>query len=482
MFLSVTVKFCLKVICDDRFKVESVGGSLHALFLTLTFGGLDTDLFVILLEGSEILTSLREVTFLHTLTDVPMDEGTLGVHEIELVIDSGEDLSDGSGVGDHADSAHDLGEVTTWDNGWGLVVDTALETSGAPVDELDGSLGLDGGDSGVDILGDDITSVHEAACHVLSVSWVTLGHHSGWLEGGVGDLGNGELLVVSLLSGDDWGVGGEHEMDTWVGHQVGLELSDIDVEGTIESEGGSEGRDDLGDQSVEVGVGGALDVEVSAADVVHGLVVEHDGDVGVLEERVGGQDGVVGLNDGGGHLGRGVHGEAELGFLAVVDGESLEEERSETGAGTATNGVEDEEALESSALVSELADSVEAEVNDLATDGVVATGEVVGGILLSGDELLGVEELSVGSSTDLIDNGGLEIEEDSAGDVLAGTSLGEEGVESIVATTDGLIGGHLTVRLDAVLEAEELPAGVTDLDTGLTDVDGNNFSHCDVRL
>ena len=31
-----------------------------------------------------------------------MDEGSLGVHEIELVIDSGEDLSDGSGVGDHA--------------------------------------------------------------------------------------------------------------------------------------------------------------------------------------------------------------------------------------------------------------------------------------------------------------------------------------------------------------------------------------------
>jgi hypothetical protein len=28
-----------------------------------------------------------------------------------------------------------------------------------------------------------------------------------------------------------------------------------------------------------------------------------------------------------------------------------------------------------------------------------------------------------------------------------------------------------------VLEAEELPAGVTDLDTSLTDVNGNNFSH-----
>merc|ERR1711866_6611 len=174
-------------------------GSLHAFLLTFTLGGLDTDLFVVLLEGSEILTSLGELTLFHTLTDVPVDEGSLGVHKIELVVDSGEDLSDGSGVGDHADGSHDLGEVTTWDDSWWLVVDSALETSWAPVDELNGSLGLDGGDGGVDILGDDITSVHKAAGHVLSVSWVTLGHHGGWLEGAVGDLGDGELLVVGLL-------------------------------------------------------------------------------------------------------------------------------------------------------------------------------------------------------------------------------------------------------------------------------------------
>jgi len=111
-----------------------------------------------------------------------MDEGSLGIHEIEFVIDSGEDLSNGGRVGNHADGSHDLGEITTWDNGWWLIVDSAFETSWAPIDELDGSLGLDGGDSGVDILWDDITSVHEAASHVLSVSWVTLGHHGGWLE------------------------------------------------------------------------------------------------------------------------------------------------------------------------------------------------------------------------------------------------------------------------------------------------------------
>merc|ERR1712166_453827 len=33
---------------------------------------------------------LGELTLLHTFPDVPMDEGTLGVHKIELVVNAGE--------------------------------------------------------------------------------------------------------------------------------------------------------------------------------------------------------------------------------------------------------------------------------------------------------------------------------------------------------------------------------------------------------
>ena len=40
--------------------------------------------------------------------------------------------------------------------------------------------------------------------------------------------------MVGLLSRDDRGVGGQHEVDARVGHQVGLELRDIDVQGPIE--------------------------------------------------------------------------------------------------------------------------------------------------------------------------------------------------------------------------------------------------------
>jgi len=79
-------------------------------------------------------------------------------------------------------------------------------------------------------------------------------------------------------------------MDTWVWDQIGLEFGDIDVEGTIETEGSGKGGDNLSDKSVQVGVGWSLDIELTSADIVDGLVVEHDSDISVLKEGVGGED------------------------------------------------------------------------------------------------------------------------------------------------------------------------------------------------
>ena len=196
-------------------------------------------------------------------------------HEIELVVEPGPRLRDGGGVGKHADGALDLGEVAARDDGRRLVVDADLEAGRAPVDELDGPLGLDGGDRGVDVLRDDVAAVEHAARHVLAVAGVALDHLVGRLEAHVGDLGDRELLVVGLLGRDDRGVGREREVDARVRHQVGLELGEVDVEGTVEPERRGHRRGDLGDEPVEVGVGRALDVEVATADVVDGLVVNY---------------------------------------------------------------------------------------------------------------------------------------------------------------------------------------------------------------
>jgi len=160
---------------------------------------------------------------------------------------------------------------------------------------------------------------------------------------------------------------------------------------------------------------------------------------------------IVRLNDGSGHLGGRCDGEGELGLAAVINGKALKEKRAETRAGTATSGVEDHEALETGTVISELADSVKDQVDDFLADGVVATGIVVGSIFLAGDELLGVVELSVGSSADFIADRWLEVNEDSTGNVLSGASLGEKGVEGVITAADSLVRGHLTIGLDTVL-------------------------------
>ena len=59
-----------------------------------------------------------------------MDEGPLGVHEVELVVEPRPGLHDGGGVGEHADGPVDLGQVTPRYNGRRLVVDAHLPARG----------------------------------------------------------------------------------------------------------------------------------------------------------------------------------------------------------------------------------------------------------------------------------------------------------------------------------------------------------------
>ena len=76
----------------------------------------------------------------------------------------------------------------------------------------------------------------------------------------------------------------------------------------------------------------------------------------------------------------------------------------------------------------------------------------------------------------LTDYGWFQVDEDGPGHVLAGASLAEEGVEGVVSSSNGLVTRHLAIRLDPVLQAVQLPAGVTDLDTSLSDVDGDTLT------
>jgi len=307
------------------------------------------------------------------------------------MVQSGPGFGNGGGVAQHANSSLDFGQVTTWNNCWWLVVDANLETGWAPVNELDGSFGLDGGDGRVNVFWYNITSVQQAAGHVFSVSWIAFDHLVGWLEASVGDFRDGELLVVGFFGRDDWSVSGQWEMDSWVGDQVSLELGKIDVQSTIESERCGDGTDNLSDQPVQVGVGWSFNVQVSSTDVVDGFVVNHESTVGVLQSGVGGQNGVVWLNNSGGDLWSWVDGKFQFGFLSIINRQSFHQQTGETRSGTATKGVEDEKTLETGALISEFSGSIKDQIDQFFTNGVMASGVVVGGIFFTGDQLFWVE-------------------------------------------------------------------------------------------
>merc|ERR1719347_156996 len=136
--------------------------------------------------------------------------------------------------------------------------------------------------------------------------------------------------MVSLLRRDDWGVGDEREMDPGVGHQVSLELSQVNIESSVKSERGSDGGHNLANELVEVGVRGPLYVKVPPADVVDGFIVDHEGAVGVFQGGVGGQDGIVRLNYGGSNLGSRVDSELKLRLLAIVNREPFHKKGGES--------------------------------------------------------------------------------------------------------------------------------------------------------
>jgi hypothetical protein len=103
-------------------------------------------------------------------------------------------------------------------------------------------------------------------------------------------------------------------------------------------------------------------------------------------------------------------------------------------------------------LTNNATDSVQVAVNHLLANGIVTAGIVVGGILLATDEKLGVEELSVATSSDLVNGRRVQVDEEGTGNVFATAGLGEEGF--VGAAIEDILGVRIraTIRPETVLE------------------------------
>lgn len=175
----------------------------------------------------------------------------------------------------------------------------------------------------------------------------------------------------------------------------------------------------MSNQTVEILIIGSLDAQVSSADVVDGLVVDHEAAIRVFKGGVGCKDRIVWLNDSCGDLRSRVNAELELALLAIVDGQAFHEESSKTRASSATERVEDQEALETRAIICNMANLVENLIDEFFANRIMTTGVVVGGIFLASNHLFGMEETAVGASADFVNHIWLQITIDGAGNIFA---------------------------------------------------------------
>merc|ERR1719399_1022340 len=163
-------------------------------------------------------------------------------------------------------------------------------------------------------------------------------------------------------------------METGEGDEVNSELSQVGVELTGEAEAAGDTGEGSRDQVVKITVGGGGELEGCEADIVESLVVNAHDLVGVLDELMDGEGGVVGLNDGVRDLGGRHDGESAHDTVGVLLTDLGDEEGAHAGTSATTEGVGDLEALEAVAALSLLADNVEDGVDELSTFGVVTLG------------------------------------------------------------------------------------------------------------
>jgi len=66
--------------------------------------------------------------------------------------------------------------------------------------------------------------------------------------------------MISFFGRDDWSIRRQHKVNSWIWDQIGLEFGNINVQGTIKSEGGGKGGDNLSNKSVQVGIGWSFNI------------------------------------------------------------------------------------------------------------------------------------------------------------------------------------------------------------------------------
>ena len=119
-----------------------------------------------------------------------------------------------------------------------------------------------------------------------------------------------------------------------------------ETENTTHTQAGGDTRHNDRDELVEITVLGSAELEGPEADIVQSLVVNAEGLIRVLNELMNRQGGVVRLDDGVGHFGRGDDGEGGHHAIGELLADFGNEQCSHTGSSSSSERVQELESLE----------------------------------------------------------------------------------------------------------------------------------------
>mmetsp|Transcript_7921 Transcript_7921/g.26197 ORF Transcript_7921/g.26197 Transcript_7921/m.26197 type:complete len:442 (+) Transcript_7921:36-1361(+) len=251
----------------------------------------------------------------------------------------------------------------------------------------------------VNLLGGHATAVERRGGEVAAVTRISGAHHVLRIPHLRGNFRHGKRAVLLSATGRQRRKANHEEMQARERHQVHRELSQIGVQLTRETQAARNPGHNGRNQVVQVTKRGVGQLQRAEANIIKRFVVEHDALVGVFDQLVHGQRGVVRLDDSVGHLGRRYDREREHHAVGVFFANLGNQKRTHTGTSTASEGVAHLEALQAVARLRLLAHDVQHAVDELGAFRVVALGPVVTGASLSKHKVIGAEDLTVRSRT-----------------------------------------------------------------------------------